>query len=252
MTGLALAIASAAGAQSIIGYRCATWAEPGSEPHAFAVVQVDRSWTQAQASAFAGQLGARLAVLPSTDALNQATILSARSDFWQCAGPWVGSSRLQDESWNWSDGVPVAPSLWAPGRPAQPAGLSASVLLAGESTPSGGLFDALDADLDAARTASALFEWEVVSDCDADGTVDAVQIAIDPSLDTNFDGVLDTCAGSPDLDGNGFVDFADVALVLLDFGECPGCPSDQDGNGFVDNGDVAIILLNFGTYPGAR
>ncbi len=49
-----------------------------------------------------------------------------------------------------------------------------------------------------------------------------------------------------DLDRNGAVDYADVAMCLLDFGPCPGCASDLDGNEVVDYGDVALVLLNFG------
>jgi hypothetical protein len=49
-----------------------------------------------------------------------------------------------------------------------------------------------------------------------------------------------------DLDASGAVDNGDVALALLDFGQCPGCPSDVDGTGEVDFGDVALILLAVG------
>ena len=38
----------------------------------------------------------------------------------------------------------------------------------------------------------------------------------------------------------------DLGFVLLDYGDCPGCPSDLDGNGIVDAGDVSIMLLLFG------
>ena len=120
-------------------------------------------------------------------------------------------------------------------------------MLAGESAPAGGLFDALDCDLDPARTSSALLEWEQFVDCDLNQVPDALQIEIDPRLDTDFDGRLDACVDlAVDIDGNGTVDFADVALVLLDFGVCQGCPTDLDLSGVVDFGDVAIILLNFG------
>ena len=54
-----------------------------------------------------------------------------------------------------------------------------------------------------------------------------------------------SCAG--DLDGSGTVDSADVALVLLDSGDCAGCPTDLDGSGVVDSGDVAFVLLNSGS-----
>ena len=49
-----------------------------------------------------------------------------------------------------------------------------------------------------------------------------------------------------DLDGSGWVDNGDVALMLLDFGPCEGCATDIDGSGFVDFGDVALLLLSFG------
>jgi hypothetical protein len=48
-----------------------------------------------------------------------------------------------------------------------------------------------------------------------------------------------------DLDGDGHVGTSDVALLLLDFGDCPGCPSDLDGSGAVDTGDLALLLLLF-------
>ncbi|MCE2875096.1 MAG: FG-GAP-like repeat-containing protein, partial [Planctomycetaceae bacterium] len=49
-----------------------------------------------------------------------------------------------------------------------------------------------------------------------------------------------------DLDGDDAVTNADIALLLLDFGPCPGCASDVDRNGVVDNGDIAYMLLLFG------
>ena len=52
-----------------------------------------------------------------------------------------------------------------------------------------------------------------------------------------------------DVDGNEFVDFADVAMVLLEFGACspmPLCITDTDGSGEIDLGDIAYMLLDFG------
>ena len=48
-----------------------------------------------------------------------------------------------------------------------------------------------------------------------------------------------------DLDGDGAVGSADIAVLLLDFGPCPGCPSDLDQSGEVDAGDIAFLLLLF-------
>ena len=49
-----------------------------------------------------------------------------------------------------------------------------------------------------------------------------------------------------DLDGSNTVDAGDIAISLLDYGPCPGCPADIDGSGEVDFGDVALILLSVG------
>ena len=53
------------------------------------------------------------------------------------------------------------------------------------------------------------------------------------------------CTVEGDLDGDGAVGGGDLALLLLDYGPCAGCPSDLDGSGTVDFGDVAILLLLF-------
>ena len=62
--------------------------------------------------------------------------------------------------------------------------------------------------------------------------------------------VQDDFAAAPvfgDLDGDGFVTNADIALLLLDFGPCTGqpCEGDLDETGSVDNGDLAYLLLLF-------
>jgi hypothetical protein len=48
-----------------------------------------------------------------------------------------------------------------------------------------------------------------------------------------------------DLDGDGLVGASDIAVMLLDFGPCTGCPADLDGSGTVDAGDIAFLLLLF-------
>ena len=49
-----------------------------------------------------------------------------------------------------------------------------------------------------------------------------------------------------DMDCSGTVDMGDVAMLLLDYGPCGGCPTDLDGSGTVDFGDIALALLSFG------
>jgi hypothetical protein len=50
-----------------------------------------------------------------------------------------------------------------------------------------------------------------------------------------------------DLDGDGVISTADLALLLLDFGPCSGvpCTSDLDGTGEVDTADISLLLLMF-------
>ena len=73
------------------------------------------------------------------------------------------------------------------------------------------------------------------------GTGSVVEAAIDDLEITDLG-----CAVEGDLDGDGAVGGGDLALLLLDYGPCAGCPSDLDGNGTVDYGDVAYLLLLFG------
>lgn len=52
------------------------------------------------------------------------------------------------------------------------------------------------------------------------------------------------CRG--DLDGSGSIDFADVLVVLADFGPCIGCAADLDDDGDVAFSDLLLLLANFG------
>lgn len=50
-----------------------------------------------------------------------------------------------------------------------------------------------------------------------------------------------------DLDGNGTVDAADLAILLASWGACRGCPADLDGDGSVGGGDLAALLSAWGS-----
>ena len=52
------------------------------------------------------------------------------------------------------------------------------------------------------------------------------------------------CVG--DLDGNGVVDAADLAILLGSWGPCVGCPSDLNGDNVVDAADLAMLLGSWG------
>ena len=59
--------------------------------------------------------------------------------------------------------------------------------------------------------------------------------------------------GTPgDLNGDGVVDLADLAILLAHYGETSGisyADGDLDGDGDVDLGDLALLLANYETGP---
>jgi hypothetical protein len=66
------------------------------------------------------------------------------------------------------------------------------------------------------------------------------------------DGGNAICDCFSDIDGNRGVDNGDIAFTLLFIGELTDpdfIQPDQDMSGFVDTGDVALVLLNFGQCP---
>ncbi len=48
--------------------------------------------------------------------------------------------------------------------------------------------------------------------------------------------------GDPDLNGDGFVDAADLAQLLGAWGDCRECPADLDFDGVVSSSDLAVLL----------
>ncbi len=77
------------------------------------------------------------------------------------------------------------------------------------------------------------------ADCDDDGVPDADEIATDPALDLNSDGLLDACQ---DCDGNGVPDPVQIAAGASTDVDADGrpdeCEPDCDGNGIPDSADV--------------
>jgi hypothetical protein len=55
-----------------------------------------------------------------------------------------------------------------------------------------------------------------------------------------------TAVCAADLDGSSEVDFADIGIILLDYGPCTRCVTDLDGSGEVDFSDIALALLDYG------
>ena len=55
----------------------------------------------------------------------------------------------------------------------------------------------------------------------------------------------DTGGAPGDVNGDGFVDFHDLLLLLAAWGPCEECPEDIDGDGFVDFDDLLLLLANW-------
>ena len=92
----------------------------------------------------------------------------------------------------------------------------------------------------------------IAGDCDGNGQSDAESIVDGPMLDSNDNGVLDTCElALGDLDLNEQIDLSDIALAMLDFGQTEDAPSDLNHDGSVDFMDIALILLEYGPSPHA-
>ncbi len=77
------------------------------------------------------------------------------------------------------------------------------------------------------------------SDCDGDGVPDDAEIAANPALDANGDGIIDACQ---DCNGNGIADPVEIAagaLADLDGNLVPdACETDCDGDGIPDRREI--------------
>lgn len=75
----------------------------------------------------------------------------------------------------------------------------------------------------------------------------AIVIAPPSATDANGDLVPDECQLPPaDLNGDGAVNAADLAILLNSWGACTGCAADLDGNGTVGAADLAVLLNAWG------
>jgi hypothetical protein len=80
-------------------------------------------------------------------------------------------------------------------------------------------------------------------DCNLNGIDDALDIAMGTSNDSNGDGIPDECQSLPpsaDLNGDGVVNGADLAILLGNWGRAG--IGDLNGDGIVDGADLAILL----------
>ena len=60
--------------------------------------------------------------------------------------------------------------------------------------------------------------------------------------DVEIIGVVPNQNTPGDLNGDGLVNGADMGLMLVSWGPCPGCPADLNGDGVVDGADMGLLL----------
>lgn len=81
-------------------------------------------------------------------------------------------------------------------------------------------------------------------DCDGNGQLDACDIAEGTLVDANLDGVPDACQCLGDLNRDGVVDGADLAILLASWMNVG--PADLNGDGQVDSSDLGVLLSAWG------
>lgn len=106
------------------------------------------------------------------------------------------------------------------------------------------------------------YEFIVVPDCDGNSVADPEQVALDPTLDCNGNGILDVCEiaaskGVLDCDEDGVIDSCQIATdPTLDLNEngildscemdpSEGCPCDWDADDVVTVADYFAYLSDF-------
>jgi hypothetical protein len=117
-------------------------------------------------------------------------------------------------------------------------------LIRGLSNPSGpqdadrdGILDRLDNCASVANPTQA--------DCDADGIGDACELA-DGAMDVNGNRVPDACECIADVFDDGFINGADLGILLSQWGQGEGAEGDINRDGVVNGADLSILLGTWG------
>jgi hypothetical protein len=155
-----------------------------------------------------------------------------------CEGPWIGlerpASAMPGAAWRWPDGSSAAFVRWAEGSPATSVRVPGAAALLEDGT----WIDSLHSPETGSEIRSAAIAWPESSDGDGDGVPDGLEargilVVVDPSA---------ACTSvRADLDGDGRVDSADIAIVLAAWGTDLPLP-DINGDGIVNNIDLGEVL----------
>jgi hypothetical protein len=152
---------------------------------------------------------------------------------------WIGlhATTKDRSSWFSFDGEPAQFLAFE----SEPADSRKGVLVTAMRAQS---FDWMELDLAAADGLGidrAVFCFEgPFQDCDEDQIPDAFAITLGLAPDENLDGRIDWCGPAEDLNADGSVDAADLAILLDAWGTAG--PGDLDGDGIVGATDLAALL----------
>lgn len=99
-------------------------------------------------------------------------------------------------------------------------------------------------------SAGAVLLLDRTRDCNSNGTPDAIEVATGSASDVDEDGVPDSCQCRADLFVDGFVNGADLGVLLAQWGASSTTrPSDFNRDGFVNGDDLGFLLGNWGACP---
>lgn len=116
--------------------------------------------------------------------------------------------------------------------------------IAAESESSGSFSETLEQELPPTPLPLPTLNGETAN-LILNGTITGANGSSESDLSIVADGVEKSGPSVPgDLDGNGVVDGADLAILLTDWGQS-GVPADLNGDGVVDGGDLAVLLSNW-------
>jgi hypothetical protein len=120
------------------------------------------------------------------------------------------------------------------------------VHIAGDYSDAGGVVLSQDCDGDGRCDQEQIDEGSAL-DCDGDGLLDSCAIASGSSGDIDGDGTPDACETSRgDLNLDGFINAADIAILLSNWHAPAPSVGDLTGDGQIDAWDLAILLSRWG------
>jgi len=103
-----------------------------------------------------------------------------------------------------------------------------------------------DVDGDDLNAFIDMYDWFLI-DCNANGVADMIEIINGSAVDTDGDGLIDSChLNAADFDGNGSVDVTDLLALLGEWNQ-PTSPADLTGDGIVDVADLLALLADWGS-----